>query len=175
MFVDLNREADHQGVVPHQSYGAAVPRNVYLAKTDKAARIARFHEPYWDAVRRDVADRLRSAGACLHLSSHSFSPELDPAQRTYDVGVLYDPEHEFEAELANRLLVVLRAAGLDVRANQPYTGGGAAICASLRRELTGQRYAGIQLETSHAVTYRATGCSQIARAVQPFLAELRAG
>jgi predicted N-formylglutamate amidohydrolase len=119
-----------------------------------------------------VAARLRDRGGVLHLSSHTFSPELDPPNRQFDVGVLYDPAHAFEADLAERLLFALRAAGLAVRANQPYGGVGAAICTSLRNENAGARYAGIQLETSHAVTHTAGGCARVASAIAPFLDEL---
>jgi len=171
MFVDLNRAPEHPDVVPHVSYGAAVPGNQALAAAERAARIAAFHAPYWDAVRRDAAARLHDRGSVLHFSSHSFDPGLDPQQRTFEVGVLYDPAHPFEAELAERLLFQLRGAGLDVRANQPYNGIGPAICTSLRREL-GARYAGIQFETSHAVTHQPGGCARIAEAITPFLETL---
>jgi predicted N-formylglutamate amidohydrolase len=167
MFVDLNRAADHPDVVPHASYGAPVPGNATLTAGDRAARIAGFHTPYWESVRRDVDARLYDRGAVLHFSSHSFDPALDPAQRTFEVGVLYDPTHAFEAELAERLLFHLRRAGLDVRANQPYTGVGPAICTSFRQAL-GARYAGIQFETSHAVTYRTGGCARVADAIAGF-------
>lgn len=172
MFVDLNRPADHPDCVPLVSYGAPVPGNTALAPGDRAARIAMFHTPYWDAVRRDVLARLHDRDACLHLSSHSFDPALDPAQRTFDVGVLYDPAYAFEAELAERLMFQLRAAGLDVRANQPYPGTGPAICTALRTELGARRYAGIELEASHAVTRSRGGCARIAAAVRPFLEAL---
>jgi predicted N-formylglutamate amidohydrolase len=172
MFVDLNRAADHPDVIPVHSYGAAVPGNARLTPGDRAARVARFHRPYWDAVRRDVTARLVDARSCLHLSSHSFDPALDAENRQFDVGVLYDPAHTFEAELAERLVFQLRAAGLNVRANQPYTGVGPAICTSLRTELAGQRYAGIELETSHAVTHARGGCARVAVAVLPFLTGL---
>jgi predicted N-formylglutamate amidohydrolase len=172
MFVDLNRPIDHPDVIPAVSYGALVPGNAHLSAGDRAARLAMFHAPYWDAVRRDVTARLIDCGAVLHLSSHSFDPALDPQHRTFDVGVLYDPAHAFEAELAERLLFQLRAAGLSVRANQPYSGTGPAVCTSLRGELAGQRYAGIELETSHAVTHTAGGCARIAAAVVPFLEAL---
>jgi predicted N-formylglutamate amidohydrolase len=171
MFVDLNRAADHPDAVPVMSYGARVPGNAGLTAGDRAARLAAFHTPYWDAVRRDVAARMRGGGSVLHFSSHSFDPALDPAARTYEVGVLYDPAHALEAELAERLMFRLRGAGLDVRANQPYTGLGPAICTSLRKEL-GARYAGIQFETSHAVTYRAGGCARVAEAIAGFLDSL---
>jgi predicted N-formylglutamate amidohydrolase len=171
MFVDLNRDAEHPGVVPEVSYGAVVPGNAALTPGDRAARITGFHAPYWDAVRHDVAARIRDRGSVLHFSSHSFDPALDPAQRTFEVGVLYDPAHALEAGLAERLLFQLRRAGLDVRANQPYDGIGPAICTSLRKQL-GARYAGIQFETSHAVTQRAGGCDRVADAIAPFLETL---
>jgi len=172
MFVDLNRPPEHADVIPRNSYGAVVPGNAHLSADDRAVRLELFHRPYWDAVRRDVSARLHDRGACLQFSSHSFDPALDPAQRTYEVGVLYDPSHAFEAELSERLMFQLRAAGLDVRANQPYSGIGPAICTSLRAEYAGRRYAGIELETSHAVTHRAGGCARIVAAVLPFLEAL---
>lgn len=171
MFVDLNRPATHADVIPVVSYGAPVPGNVHLSGLERDARIAAFHAPYWAAVRRDAMARLRDAGHVLHVSSHSFDPALDPRNRQFDVGVLYDPAHAFEAGLAERLMFALRAAGLSVRANQPYTGVGPAVCTALRGEL-GAAYAGIELETSHAVTYTADGTARVAAAVIPFLEAL---
>lgn len=175
MFVDLNRGPDHPDAVPAISYGAAVPGNASLTPAERDARLASFHAPYWDAIRREVAARLVDRGAVLHFSSHSFDPALDPPNRAFDVGVLYDPGHAFEAEMAERLMFSLRAAGLAVRANQPYNGVGAAICTALRIEHAGKRYAGIQLETSHAVTYTAGGCARVAAAVLPFLEAIAPG
>lgn len=174
MFVDLNRPPDHVDVIPKVSYGAIVPGNAALDDRERASRLALFHRPYWDAVRRDVHARLIDPGRVLHFSSHSFDPALDPANRTFEVGVLYDPQHAFEADLAERMMFALRAAGLDVRANQPYSGVGPAICTSLRRELADQPYAGIELETSHAVTHAPGGCARVADAMIPFLADLAA-
>ena len=169
MFVDLNRPPEHPDVVPLASYGALVPGNARLAPDDRAARIAAFHAPYWSAVRHDVAARLRDRGAVLHLASHSFDPALDPASRTYDLGVLYDPAYAFESALAERLLFQLRRAGFDVRANQPYSGAGPGICKALRTELAGSRYAGVMLETSYKLTHTPDGCARVAAAVAPFL------
>ena len=87
--------------------------------------------------------------------------------------MLYDPSHAFEAELAERLMFQLRGAGINVRANQPYSGTGPAVCTSLREELAGKRYAGIELETSHAVTSANGGCARVAAAVVLFLDLLR--
>jgi predicted N-formylglutamate amidohydrolase len=174
MYVDLNRPADHPDVIPLLSYGARVPGNAALAPAERAHRLASFHRPYWDAVAHDVRARLVDPGRCLHLCSHSFDPDLDPTARAFDVGVLYDPAHALEAQLAERLLFGLAAAGLAVRANQPYRGTGPAIATALRGEL-GPRYAGIQLETSHDRIDAADGCARVADALIPVLAALRDG
>jgi predicted N-formylglutamate amidohydrolase len=171
MWVDLNRAADYPHVIPEVSYGTPVPGNVGLSAGDRATRLAMFHAPYWDAVRREVAARMHDCGEVLHFSSHTFDPSLDPAKRTYEVGVLYDASHPYEAAHAERLLFALKRAGIDVRANEPYTGVGFAICTSFRTDF-GERYAGIQLETSHAVTRTPGGCARVADAVLPFLEAL---
>jgi len=173
MWVDLNRPRDHVDVVPQVSFGARVPGNAATVLTGavRAARIATYHQPYWDAVRRDVAGRLRSIGGCLHLSSHSFDPGLG-ADRDFDVGVLYDPAVEFEADLAERLQFKLRGGGLAVRANLPYRGTEPALVTSLRQVFAGQRYAGLELETSHAVVRSPDGCARIARATATALDDL---
>ncbi len=171
MFVDLNRGPTHADVIPRISYGEVVPGNHELDERARMERIEMFHAPYWSAVRRDCEARLLDRGRVFHFSSHTFSPALDPTTRTFDVGVLYDPSHAFEAEIAERLLFALRGAGFDVRANQPYGGTGPAICTEFRT-LFGAPYAGIQLETSHAVTETPGGCARVAAAVLPFLESL---
>jgi predicted N-formylglutamate amidohydrolase len=171
MYVDLNRPAGHPDVVPRVSYGARVPGNAALSDDERARRLALFHEPYWDQVATDCRARLIDPGRCLHLCVHSFAPALDPGARDFDLGVLYDPGHALEAALAERLLFALAAAGLAVRANQPYHGRGPSIASGLRARL-GARYAGIQLEASHAVVDAPGGAARIAAALVPALVAL---
>lgn len=173
MFVDLNRAASHPDVIPAVSYGAPVPGNVALSAQDRAERLEQFHTPYWNAVRQDCAARLLDPGRCLHLSSHSFDPDLDQHARSFDVGVLYDPDRPFEAELAEALMFRLRGSGLSVRANQPYLGTAPALVTNLRRELGSPYYAGIEIEASHAVTYSRGGCTRIANALITTVEALR--
>jgi len=173
MFVDLNRPEDHPHVIPVFSYGAPVPGNVGLEPAERERRLADFHRPYWAAVRRDVRARILDRGACVHVSSHSFDPALDPDRRVYDVGVLYDPAADFEASMAERLQFALRRAGLDVRPNEPYRGTEAALVTSLRGELERGTYAGIEIETSHALARAKGGCARVAAALAAILDELR--
>ena len=169
MWVDLNRPADHPDVIPRVSYGEPVPGNADLDDAARAARIAAYHAPYWAAVSDAIDLQLATHGACVQFSSHSFDPALDPANRTYDLGVLYDPAHPFEAPLAERLIAGLTAAGFDVRANQPYGGTIPALCTAMRDARPGLRFAGIELETSYAVGLAPGGCARVAAAVAPLL------
>lgn len=175
MFVDLNRAADHPDVIPTVSYGAPVPGNVGLSPVEREQRLADFHAPYWKMVRHDVEARLIDPGSCLHLSSHSFCPSLDPPARGFDVGVLYDPDIPFEAELAEALMFGLRGAGLSVRANQPYAGTAPALVTALRKQLRSTSYAGIELEASHALTRQPDGCARVAAALFATIERLREG
>ena len=165
MFVDLNRAVDHADVVPRHSYGADVPGNVGLDAAAIVARLAAHHTPYWTEVANAVDASLHQGRACVHLSSHSFCPQLDPIQRDFDVGVLFDPAYEFEAEIAQRLLTELAAMGLAVRPNAPYTGSGPALVTSLRATRGAFRYAGIEIETSHALVRQPDGCIRVANAL----------
>ena len=174
MFVDLNRAADHADVIPAVSLRRArAGQRAPLRRRSRGAPRHVSSRPYWDAVRRDVAARLHDCGAVLHFSSHSFDPRSTRRPRVRRRRALRSRRIAFEAELAERLMFPLRAAGLEVRANQPYSGIGPAICTSLRNELAGKRYAGIELETSHAVTHSTGGCARVAAAVVPFLESLQ--
>ncbi len=173
MFVDLNRAADHPDVIPANSYGAPVPGNFALTEEARAARLADFHAPYWKAVRHDVAARLIDPGSCLHLSSHSFCPSLDPPSRGFDVGVLYDPAVPFECELAEAMMFGLRGEGLAVRANQPYAGVAPALVTAFRKQLASPHYAGIEIEASHDLTRQPDGCARVARALFATIQRLR--
>lgn len=165
MFVDLNRAVDHPDVIPRHSYGADVPGNVALSADAVASRLAQHHTPYWADVSNAVDLQLAQHGACLHLSSHSFCPQLDPARRAFDVGILFDPDHDFEARLAARLGSALAAAGLAVRFNEPYSGTGPALVTGLREPRRHTNYAGIEIETSHALVNTGNGCERVAQAL----------
>lgn len=169
LYVDLNRAADHPDVIPLVCYGAEVSGNRVISPADRAGRMA-LHAAYWERV-KTTAEALLAQGPCIHLSVHSFSPELDPPRRQFDVGVLYDEAHVFETRVADALVDALVAADISVRRNEPYLGTGPAICTSLRRQL-GADYAGIEIELSHRVTQLPTGPTRVGAVVASVLAQV---
>src|SRR5690242_9273678 len=57
----------------------------------REAVFARYYLPYRAAVEAAVAQACARGHPVIHLSSHSFTPKLDGAVRTADIGLLYDP------------------------------------------------------------------------------------
>ena len=112
LVIDLHRPPDHPQLVPEVSDGVAIPGNV---GADRAQRIRRFHRPYHRAI--DAAIRAQSPQ--LVIAIHSFTPQLaDGAPRPWPVGILYNRD-----DRAARLAIEgLRAEGLNVGDNQPYSG-----------------------------------------------------
>ncbi len=91
---------------------------------------------------------LASGKRVIHLSSHSFTPELDGIVRAADVGLLYDPARAGEAALCRewRACLKSREPSLRVRRNYPYTGKSDGFAAYLRDRFGADEYIGIELE-----------------------------
>ncbi|MEZ4319979.1 MAG: N-formylglutamate amidohydrolase [Myxococcota bacterium] len=146
LWVDLNRSADAPGVIPERTFGVDVPANTGLSDAARAARLAADWAPFRAEARRRLDAGISAVGRAVHLSVHTFSPDLDPASRTYEVGVLFDPARPAEAALAGRICERLRSAGLDARANEPYLGVDDGHTTALRGSLDDSVYAGLELE-----------------------------
>ncbi len=136
---DLNREEHQPAVTPIASDGHAIPGNV-LDDAAREARLARFFRPYHAAL----ADLLDTMPPALILSLHSFTPRLanDPGEaRPWHVGVLYN-----EDDRAPRLAIpLLKAEGLIVGDQQPYSGRLLNATMNRHAEAEGRPYLGIEV------------------------------
>ncbi|MFM8445400.1 MAG: N-formylglutamate amidohydrolase [Methylococcus sp.] len=140
LLVDLNRSLGH-------------PR-LFSAATRSASAEVRDHiiEDHYRPFRTQVYERVRAIAEggqrVVHLSCHSFTPELNGITRTADIGLLYDPARPDEAEFCTRWKAALRtrAPALRVRRNYPYAGKNDGHTAELRRWLPPRAYLGIELE-----------------------------
>ena len=113
LVIDLHREPDHVGLIPHRSDGHAIPGN---DRVDRAGRIARFHAPY----HRLLSTRIRAQKPRLILSIHSFTPRLEHGggDRPWEVGILYNRD----ARAAHAAIAFFRGRGLVTGDNEPYSG-----------------------------------------------------
>jgi predicted N-formylglutamate amidohydrolase len=136
---DFNRDPDASGIVPEVSDGHVIPGN-RLSPEQRRERIVRYFDPY-HACLATVLDETPQA---LIVSLHSFTPRLasDPAQlRPWHVGVLYN-EDDRAARLAFPLL---KAEGLTVGDQQPYSGKVLNATMNRHAEAQGRPYLGIEI------------------------------
>lgn len=140
---DFNRDRDSAGVVPPTSDGYAIPGND-LSPGDREARIARFFDPYHEAL----ATLLEETNPALVVSLHSFTPALATCDkpRPWQVGVLYNRDDR-AARVAIRQLEM---EGLVVGDQEPYSG--VLLNATMNRhcEPFNRPYVGIELRQDMA-------------------------
>jgi predicted N-formylglutamate amidohydrolase len=100
---------------------------------------------------------ITNHGYVIHLSSHSFTPELDSIVRNADIGLLYDPTRSGEVDLCDRWKAALKASapGLCIRRNYPYAGKGDGLTSWFRKQLPPDVYMGIELEINQKHVFRA--------------------
>jgi predicted N-formylglutamate amidohydrolase len=149
LVIDLNREPDHLGLIPHRSDGHWVPGN---DSVDRFARIARFHAPYHRLIR----DQIRAQRPKLILSVHSFTPCLEHggSDRPWQVGVLYNRD----TRAALPAVEFFRARGFVTGDNEPYSGR--LLNATLNRHGEGQGIPSIAIEIRNDLIREAAGAEQ---------------
>jgi predicted N-formylglutamate amidohydrolase len=142
LLIDLNRSIGH----PRLYSEATRPTPAAIRR-----EILKYHYlPYRTLVEANIADAIRSGLRVIHISSHSFTPELNGEIRNTDIGLLYDPSRNLEQDLCNRWRARLgtRAPNLRVRRNYPYMGSANGFPTYLRRRFPDDAYVGIELEVN---------------------------
>jgi len=139
LLVDLNRSIGHPRIF------SAASRAAPLAV--RARIVEQHYVPYREQVERLVRRSVSRGRRVIHISSHSFTPELDGNVRRADVGLLYDPKRVGEVALASRWKAALEQAApeLRVRRNYPYAGKGDGLTSHLRLRYSPALYVGIEL------------------------------
>jgi predicted N-formylglutamate amidohydrolase len=145
LVVDLNRSIGHPRLFSAATRGA--PSML------RAEIVERHYLPYRVEVERLVTQSLERGRRVIHISSHSFTPELDGKVRRADVGLLYHPGRYGEAALCARWKATLAAVApeLRVRRNYPYAGKGDGLTSHLRLRFPPGVYCGIELEVNQSI------------------------
>lgn len=140
LLIDLNRSPSHPKL-----YSEATR----LAPADIREEIfQRYYLPYRIKAETEIAQAVAAGARVIHISCHSFTPQLDGKVRDADIGLLYDPARSAEAGLCRRWQAALkiRMAALKTRMNYPYTGTADGFTVYLRRRFSVENYLGIELE-----------------------------
>lgn len=140
LLIELNRTLDHPQLFS--------TRAMRMTSAMRAELLRRYYLPYWRGVESRVARALRNGHAVVHLSCHSFTPQLAGVERDADIGLLFDPRRALEAEFCRlwRAALRRRAPRMRVRHNYPYRGTGDGLTTSLRKKFASKPYLGIALE-----------------------------
>ncbi len=149
LLVDLNRSIGHRQLFSPATRSAS-------AKL-RAKILEQHYLPYRAQVERLVRQAVSRDRRVIHISSHSFTPELDGKVRLADVGLLYHPGRHGEVELCARWKASLTAIApeLRVRRNYPYAGKGDGLTSHLRLRFPSTAYVGIELEINQSIVFAA--------------------
>ncbi len=145
LLVDLNRSLTHPRL--HAEWVRGLP------DSSRQRIVNDYYLPFRARAESAIVYALASGKRVIHLSSHSFTPELDGIDRTADVGLLYDPARAGEAALCKEWHTHLKAleSGLRVRRNYPYKGKSDGLAAYLRRRFAADEYIGVELEINQRI------------------------
>jgi predicted N-formylglutamate amidohydrolase len=149
LLIDLNRSIGHPQLFSAMTRAAP-------AQT-RAQIIEQHYRPYHIEVERLVGQAVARGHRVIHISSHSFTAELDGRVRGADVGLLYHPGRRGEAEVCARWKETLAALApeLRVRRNYPYAGRGDGLTSHLRVCFAQCDYVGIELEVNQGIVFAA--------------------
>lgn len=156
LLVDNNRSLDSPTL--HSAFSAK------LGSQHKKTLLDAHYHPYRNSVQAEVERLLKSHERVVHLSVHSFTPEMRGKVRTTDIGLLFDPKSPFEVEVCAhwRKRLIAAKSKFVVHDNRPYRGDGDGLTTTLRQLLGPKRYAGIELEVNQKYPRRhATRWTQI--------------
>lgn len=140
LLVDLNRSPGHPRLF------SEITRPAPLATRQKI--VADYYLPYRMQVETRIAQAIADQHRVVHISCHSFTPELDGKPRNADIGLLYDPARSGEVQLSRRCngAFKTRAPALKIRSNCPYAGNSDGLTTSMRRLFPAELYIGMELE-----------------------------
>lgn len=147
-------------VEPNRSLGHAQLFSEFTAQLPEAQKeqiLDDFYLPYRNYVESRIGDLISAGNEVLHISVHTFTPELNGEQRNADIGLLFDPARSAEADFCKNFKnsILQQDRDLRVRFNYPYLGVDDGFTTYLRKQFP-QHYLGIELEVNQAFVQKGT-------------------
>jgi predicted N-formylglutamate amidohydrolase len=118
LVVDCNRGLGDPTSILAVSDGEMIPGNHGLDDDQKAERARQFFYPYHDAIRRRLESFERRSIVPAFVAIHSFTPIFKNVRRPWQIGILWDTDPRIPVPL----MQALRAQGINVGDNEPYSG-----------------------------------------------------
>ncbi len=144
--IDLNRNSDRNHRYSEYTKDVSETEREFLEGYFSGYRAA-----FLEAAKRRL--KRKDAARILHLSIHSFTPELDGKVRNADIGILYDPARKEEAAFAKKIRDKLSAYApeLRIRFNYPYLGKTDGHTTALRKIFPQTKYLGFEIEMNQTL------------------------
>ena len=141
LLIEVNRSLHHSSLFSKYTRE--------LSPSEKNKIIGTYYLPYRDRVESAIHEFIAKGEEVLHLSVHSFTPQLQGDIRNADIGLLYDPAKAGEKGFSKKLKHYLKLNNPDlrVRFNYPYLGKSDGFTTYLRKKFP-RNYSGIELEVN---------------------------
>jgi predicted N-formylglutamate amidohydrolase len=119
LLIDCNRDpSDPDSIVDVTADSRiSIPGNAGLSDAERRRRVASVHAPYHAAIEKIIGERLDGGRATSLIAVHSFTPVYRGASRPWEIGIVFDRNRH----LADELIEALKAEGLVVGVNEPYS------------------------------------------------------
>jgi len=119
LVIDCNRDPAAPDAIVAKSVvsGIAIPGNSGLQPEERRRRVAAVHAPYHTAIDALIDRRLEARVPTALIAIHSFTPVLKGIDRPWQASIIFDKERR----LADVLIEGLRADGVNVGVNEPYS------------------------------------------------------
>ena len=139
LLIELNRSLHHPKLFSEFT--------TLLSKAEKNQLINTHYLPYRTAVENIIRIWINQNETVLHVSVHSFTPNLNDVERNCDIGLLFDSHRNSEKAFCVSLkeYILSNIPYLKVRYNYPYLGKADGFTTYLRKQFH-NNYLGIELE-----------------------------
>ncbi|WP_272023844.1 N-formylglutamate amidohydrolase [Olleya namhaensis] len=143
LLIELNRSLLHKNV--YSEFTKKLPIN------EKKQIIKKHYSVYRSAVTDYIQARIKNNIDVLHLSIHSFTPQLNQDIRNCDIGLLFDSRKANEKEIAVALKksILAKNPNYRIRFNYPYLGKADGFTTTLRKQFP-EHYSGIEIEINQS-------------------------
>lgn len=142
LLIEPNRSVNHPRIYSEFSKN--------LTDEHKEKLLSDYYHDFRNKVQNQISDTINTTGSVIHISVHTFTPNLNGSERSFGVGMLYDPKRYCEKLFCKewKECLEVESTELSVRMNRPYKGSSDGFTTYLRKQFPEENYLGIELEVN---------------------------
>ncbi len=154
LLIELNRSPHHKKLFSEITKPLNEETKQYI--------IDNYYKSYRTDVETKIEKFIKKRNRVIHISFHSFTPELNGKVRNADIGLLYDPQSEQEKEFCKiwKQEIMKLNKELKVRLNYPYLGIADGLTSYLRKKFGYKFYGGIEIEINQKLLKNKSALNQ---------------